>query len=1130
MDPCNENQAVIPDPTTEDSMEAAADQQDQLYGTNTSLILDPTTISINGSDNDIVTTASVSAADVATTGAIAIGSQMYIIQSDPSQSAEGALNPHAFVLQPEMAVSVGNVPTTQGEAVTMHSVGEESAVGDGSEAIAGVSYMAEQAVAVEDSSVATTYQNLSGAEEGVTGVVSPGLGSSDQGETITLSLEEATQLLLHQGLEGTAIQMPDGSYQLLSQQLIQVTKEDGTVESQPLPVEVVQALSGGMMGYAGIEGAQVQEGVTPPTVLSSEQVDMEGAVEPSPNSQDASQTTELMAAGVPGDSPALIKQEIKQELLPVFSEQSSLASPQASTSVTSSRNLKVSVSASGSTMAILETPEATPVMQEVAVPKPDFNCPIEVTERTEVMIKGKKCVLMQNPETKQLCAYPILPPQGRKRRGRPRKVRSERAAEDASPSTENSSQGPVHSIPAATETPGSVAEKATPIDTENSESADTSAAVGDQNSAAEGLLELSNAGPDSVRRSARKRKKAKVLEDYDVLEASSEEEGNFNDDEKDPDVTMYGVKRQKVKREPQAFSNAFMMPVKRGRGRPRRYPPRGQSSSSSSIPAVILPSANGQTLVMAPLQGLQNIPGLQSQVKAQLQQLIPKTSLPSAGDAAITASTTPLSSAISTTAATTTAAATATITTSVTLGPDGDASLPVDASAMDEGSIMSTSLPAESLQLGGESSDTQEGLDAGGEKERGEGDGSSADGQQHTVIQIPDNLLPMFGIKKESSPVKIGLKASESELEKLKCPKCEFQAYYPQQYQDHIATHAEDIHKCKCCNYLTFDKDDLLEHFKATHPRCICNVCEFMAEHAYMIKRHMMRHNADGCTCELCGKVYKDQYILKMHVKMVHMPAEVLFECTVCGKKFTRKAHLKRHLRIHEPEKPFKCPHCDYRGCERSDISKHLLIHEEPKHVCEVCQKAFRHIKNKELHVKRHNGQRDYKCGVCDFYGYTFTDIRKHIERKHADIKTVSCEKCSMHFKCEQHLREHQKDCDVMMIERALAIHTSNGGSSQATIQIPSSFAVDGQQITIDGQQIAVDGGHLNITVEHVPDVSLEDQMVETTIADIVTSSGHVIENADQAEMSDGTVHIIPNDDIEEEEEDLPDESMVHLE
>jgi len=42
-----------------------------------------------------------------------------------------------------------------------------------------------------------------------------------------------------------------------------------------------------------------------------------------------------------------------------------------------------------------------------------------------------------------------------------------------------------------------------------------------------------------------------------------------------------------------------------------------------------------------------------------------------------------------------------------------------------------------------------------------------------------------------------------------------------------------------------------------THPRCICNICDFMAEHAYVIKRHMMRHSGEGCSCELCGKTYK---------------------------------------------------------------------------------------------------------------------------------------------------------------------------------------------------------------------------------------------------------------------------------
>ena len=55
--------------------------------------------------------------------------------------------------------------------------------------------------------------------------------------------------------------------------------------------------------------------------------------------------------------------------------------------------------------------------------------------------------------------------------------------------------------------------------------------------------------------------------------------------------------------------------------------------------------------------------------------------------------------------------------------------------------------------------------------------------------------------------------------------------------------------------------------------------------------------------------------------------------------------------------------------------------------------------------IFRHNGQRDYKCGVCDFYGYTFTDIRKHIERKHTDAKTIICDKCGAAFKTDWHLK-----------------------------------------------------------------------------------------------------------------------------
>ena len=48
----------------------------------------------------------------------------------------------------------------------------------------------------------------------------------------------------------------------------------------------------------------------------------------------------------------------------------------------------------------------------------DLSKPIEVTDSTEIIIKGKKCVLMPNPDTGQLCAYPVVPPLGIRPDGR----------------------------------------------------------------------------------------------------------------------------------------------------------------------------------------------------------------------------------------------------------------------------------------------------------------------------------------------------------------------------------------------------------------------------------------------------------------------------------------------------------------------------------------------------------------------------------------------------------------------------------------------------------------------------------------------------------------------------------------
>ncbi|KAK3595055.1 hypothetical protein CHS0354_002341 [Potamilus streckersoni] len=729
--------------------------------------------------------------------------------------------------------------------------------------------------------------------------------------------------------------------------------------------------------------------------------------------------------------------------------------------------------------------------------KPDLSKPIQVDDQTEVIINGKKCILKVDPDTGQLCAYPLLPPAGKRRRGRPR--RQDRNFDELGEGERN--------------------EKPMTMTFASSSNDQVDQSQDQTNSAAECLLELSNTGPDGLRRSGRMRKKASTLEDYEVLEISSGEDDQADDE--DAEVTLSISKKRKVASSPkeiQTFS-PFMIgiPMKRGRGRPRRYPPPGQTTVNQQIPAMIIPGINGQTIMMAPLQGLSNLHAFQEQVKS-MPLLLPKVepTVTTADDGSQYLNKIITSS-------------------SLTNGIAGTDSLPTDsgnstsalsseltraAEAAEAGVLVVSSMsnlspemsPGTSLSNDENTTDS-----ASGEESRKDVGVQSAkvtvtSGEnQPTIIQIPENLLPMFMQKKD--PIKIGLKSTESDLEKLKCPKCNFQGFYQQQYQSHIITHSEDICRCKCCNYVTLDKEELLEHFKDNHPRCICTICDFMAEHAYVIKRHMMRHNTSGATtCDICGKMYKDQYILKMHIKMVHLPAEVLFECTTCSKKFTRKAHLKRHLRIHDPEKPFKCPHCDYRGCEKSDISKHLLIHEEPKHLCEVCGKTFRHIKNKELHVKRHNGQRDYKCGVCDFYGYTFTDIRKHIERKHTDMKSLFCEKCGVAFKSEAQLRDHRAhQCDVFMIEQALAIATSDGSTSQATIQIPSSITIDGQQIALDSD------GQVNITVEQVN--IPEDENITLTEEQLqeVVGQGQVMDTG-QVEL---TVSEIPVQQVELDQEEV---------
>lgn len=692
---------------------------------------------------------------------------------------------------------------------------------------------------------------------------------------------------------------------------------------------------------------------------------------------------------------------------------------------------EVGILLQGNTHHMTSDPEfqRVPDNQESGATCLDLNRPITLTEDTVVIIEDEKCVLRLEPGTKSLVAYPIKDESVetkstltiKRKRGRPPK-----SMKISSSSSDNSI--------------ASSSKRFLDDKLDNSDEDDKSGIVlsEQESSAAECLLGLAV----GQRKSSRVKKKPSQLTGYEIEQQKDDSSGTTSL----PDgvmVSVSGVSEAGEGNAPtsvvvpqlttpnqmQNFLANLGLPVKRGRGRPRRRP-----------------------LPLNPVMYSQNL----------LPTLMPKSSLNmTASDSMPTLKETSI----------------------IIQQEDGTEKHILVSSAAEPSSLNFASLvPGSKSDSAGFSRASQQSMNGVVSSQSLEGVITSEPLEQ--VVNLEGEMEGTPAIYQitnvspsKSDPIRIGPKMSDEELANLHCSKCDFQALYTHQLQQHIAEQHLDenteLFRCKCCNFLSFSKDLSDTHFRDCHPKCICYVCGFTAEHSYIVKRHMQRHDVSGCECSICGKKYKDQYILKMHFKMVHMPAEVLFQCTICSKEFTRKAHLKRHLRIHNPDKPFKCPHCEYRGCERSDINKHLLIHDEPKYTCEICLKTFRHVKNKELHVRRHQGQRDYTCGVCGFLGYTFTDIRKHIERKHMETRHI-CKQCGATFKSEALLREHR--CELILLEQALGAsggeETEEAYTNDDMIQLVSE---ENRFLLTDPQQIIVSSSPANLNLETLtlPDESL---------------------------------------------------------
>ncbi|XP_053699420.1 zinc finger protein 208-like [Sabethes cyaneus] len=159
--------------------------------------------------------------------------------------------------------------------------------------------------------------------------------------------------------------------------------------------------------------------------------------------------------------------------------------------------------------------------------------------------------------------------------------------------------------------------------------------------------------------------------------------------------------------------------------------------------------------------------------------------------------------------------------------------------------------------------------------------------------------------------------------------------------------------------------------------------------------------------CDICGKEYKDKYILAKHRKVHTEPQS--FECDICATIFNSPGARRRHkIRKHTSEKKFVCDICGYAFHTKDQLTGHLKVHSsERPHRCSVCGKGFLAPYMLARHMLTHSNERTFKCDIC---GKSFkSNGGFHNHRKiHSDDPPFKSEICGATFNSSRAQKNHR--------------------------------------------------------------------------------------------------------------------------
>lgn len=185
--------------------------------------------------------------------------------------------------------------------------------------------------------------------------------------------------------------------------------------------------------------------------------------------------------------------------------------------------------------------------------------------------------------------------------------------------------------------------------------------------------------------------------------------------------------------------------------------------------------------------------------------------------------------------------------------------------------------------------------------------------------------------------------------------------------------------------------------------------------------------NAEGLTCDYCGKSFNQKRSFQAHVRRHRYKANGKYRCDVCEETCGSSLLLARHKRKHTGEKNFSCPYCSKRFSRACNLLTHKRIHTNERcHRCEDCGRSFRDSVTLRKHQERfhmgripalkmdrnpfiitQDGRKMFQCKYegCKYETYSSTSISRHKARH---LKRYACGDCGKRFAEPNLVRRHQ--------------------------------------------------------------------------------------------------------------------------